>query len=259
MQIQTGSAWRRDLAEWSIPKRILDQAPENPWIYPPAYFQVDDVITDSVSHQKAREAVPAGGSILDIGCGGGVAALACVPPAAKAIGVDLQPKMLAMFVDSVKLRGVECESFEGLWPAIAPKVSNADVVTAHHVVYNVQEIEDFLLAMNSHARKRVVIEMPQQHPQSRFAPLWQHFWNLERPSVPTPTELMRVLIDLGIRANLELWDGYMGRNVDREQEAYYSTIRLCLPQARNNEVRAQLEMLSASTSRPLATIWWDVA
>lgn len=258
MNTTAGDIWRTALGGWAIPQEILEQAPENPWIHPPVYFRVGNEIVDSISHQRAREAMPERGSILDIGCGGGVAAFACVPPAGKVIGVDHQPEMLAMFADGAKLRGVEFETVEGYWPEVGSKVSRADVVTAHHVVYNVQEIENFLISMNSHALRRVVIEMPQQHPQSRSAPLWKHFWNLERPSDPTPLDLMKVLEDLGIKARLEMWDGYMGRNVDLAQEAHYSTIRLCLPQSRLSEVREQLEVLSASTSRPLATIWWDV-
>lgn len=258
LKSKSGDDWRLALSQWSIPSAILEQAPENPWIHPPVYFQVGEEIVDSVSHQRARESVPANGSILDIGCGGGVAAFACVPPAAKVIGVDHQSEMLEMLSEGAILRGVDFETVLGFWPAVADEVSGADVVTAHHVVYNVQEIEDFLLAMNSHARGRVVIEMPQHHPQSRFAPLWQHFWQLERPSTPTPQDLMRVLQELGIKANLELWEGYMGRNVDLDQEAYYSTIRLCLPQSCKSEVRTRLELLPSSTSRPLATIWWDV-
>ena len=48
------------------------------------------------SHERAREAVPEGGSVLDVGCGGGVAAFALTPPATSVIGVDHQSEMLAM-------------------------------------------------------------------------------------------------------------------------------------------------------------------
>ena len=181
METQSGNKWRAGLARWAIPENILEQAPTNPWIHPPVYFQVGDVIADSISHQRAREEVPKCGSILDNGCGGGVAAFACVPPATHVIGVDHQPEMLTMFAQGAKNRGISSETFEGFWPAIAPEIPKADVVTAHHVVCNVQDIEEFIITMSAHALKRVVIEAPQQHPQSRSTPLWKHFWNLERP------------------------------------------------------------------------------
>ena len=133
----------------------------------------------------------------------------------------------------------------------------ADVAVAHHVVYNVQEIEDFLLSMNDHAKKRVVLELPQRHPLSTSAPLWKHFWNLDRPIDPTPGQLVDVLAEIGISAHLELWSGPMRTESSLEQLAHYSRIRLCLPASREVEV---LEFLSGQpqiTERQLATIWWD--
>ena len=75
--------WRLSLARWAIPEEILANAPESPWIHPPELFGVPEVIEDSPSHERAREAVPANGTVLDVGCGGGVAAFALTPPAAR--------------------------------------------------------------------------------------------------------------------------------------------------------------------------------
>ena len=75
--------WRADLASWAIPEEIRVQAPQDPWIHPVAQFIAPDVIPDSPAHQVARAALPEGGSVLDVGCGGGRAALALVPPASR--------------------------------------------------------------------------------------------------------------------------------------------------------------------------------
>jgi SAM-dependent methyltransferase len=214
MHIPSGDSWRKALAGWAIPNEILDQAPESPWIHPPALFQIPDVIEDSPSHQRALEAMPEGGTILDIGCGGGIAAFALTPRATHVIGVDHQPEMLAMFAENAKKRDVTSSVFEGFWPDLASQVPVADVATAHHVVFNVQEIEDFLIAMNDHAAKRVVIEMPQQHPLANSAPLWKHFWDVDRPTTPTPNDLMTILHDLGFEAHQELWDGKIRQEGD---------------------------------------------
>jgi len=253
-----GNHWRQSLEAWAIPQEILDQAPENPWIHPPVMFQIPRDIQDSVSHQRAREAMPAGGSFLDIGCGGGIAAFAVVPPTGHVIGVDHQGEMLEMFTQNAAARGVTSEVFEGFWPMMAERVAAADVVAAHHVVYNVAEIEEFARAMNAHARNRVVIEMPQSHPLTTAAPLWKHFWNLDRPMQPTPNDLMAVLHELGIKAHLELWDGSMRTEADLESQAHFSRIRLCLPEFRESEVRDFLESQPKIAIRSLATIWWDV-
>ena len=258
METAAGVKWREALAAWAIPQEILDQAPENPWIHPPALFQIPATIEDSISHQRAREVLPFGGSVLDIGSGGGIAAFALTPPATTVIGVDHQPKMLEMFASNAHSRNLECETFLGFWPEISPQVPVADVAVAHHVVYNVSRIEDFLLAMNSHARKRVVLELPQQHPLSNATGLWKHFWNLDRPTGPTTTELMAVLEELGFKAQLELWDGSMRAETDVESAAHYSRIRLCLPDSREKEVLEFLEKEPKIAIRNLATIWWDV-
>ena len=259
METIAGDKWRKSLAAWSIPSDILRQAPESPWIHPPVMFQIPSEIEDSISHQRARESIPQGGSILDIGCGGGIAAFAVTPPASQVIGVDHQAEMLEMFSENARQRNVRSEIFEGFWPALEAQVPVADVVAAHHVVYNVPEIEDFILAMNRHARKRVVIEMPQMHPLTTAAPLWKRFWNLDRPSDPTPSDVMCILEELGIEAHLELWEGSMRSEADLASQAHFSRIRLCLPASREGEVLEFLRDQPKVAIRKLATIWWDIS
>jgi len=259
METAAGNIWRDSLAAWAIPKEILDEAPENPWIHPPVMFQLPDVIEDSISHQRAREVITPGGSILDIGCGGGIAAFAVTPPATHVIGVDHQSEMLEMFEENAKARGLTSQEFDGFWPDVANEVPVADVVATHHVVYNVPKIEEFLLAMNAHAKKRVVIEMPQRHPLTTATPLWKHFWNLDRPMNPTPQDLMKVLAELGINAHLELWDGQMRTEADLVSQAHFSRIRLCLPESREQEVLDFLKEQPKVAIRNLATIWWDIS
>lgn len=258
MQNESGNKWRQALAQWAIPKEILDQAPEDPWIHPPALFQIPDQVEDSPSHEIAREALTIGGSVLDIGCGGGMAAFALTPPAAHVIGVDHQSEMLVMFAENARKRSVTSEVFEGFWPAMADGVPSADVAVAHNVVYNVQNIEDFLQAMNDHAKNRVVIEMPQQHPLATAAPLWKHFWNIERPTTPTPGDLMEVLAEQGIDAKLKLWDGAVRQEADLATAASYSRIRLCLPAEREGEVLEFLESAPRQEVKKIATLWWDI-
>jgi hypothetical protein len=163
-----------------------------------------------------------------------------------------------MFEENAKSRGLTSQVFDGFWPAVEADVPIADVVVAHHVMYNVSPVEDFLLGMNAHASKRVVIEMPQRHPLTTAAPLWKHFWNLDRPTQPLPTDLMNVLAELGIEAHLELWDGSMRVEADLASQAHFSRIRLCLPESREPEVLEFLSNEPKVAIRNLATIWWDV-
>lgn len=249
--------WALDLAEWAIPESILNNAEESPWIHPPALFGVPDQIEMNPSHTRALEAMPIGGSVLDIGCGGGVAAFALVPPAVHVIGVDHQSEMLTMFAETAQTRGVAVDVVEGLWPAVAEQVPQCDVVTCHHVVYNVAPIVPFLRELDAHAGRRVVIEMPTRHPLTTMSRAWKHFWNLERPSSPTSDDLMLVLEEIGIGATMQIWSGLMRVDRNLDEAVNFMRIRLCLPSDRTSEVRDFLESEPVDTQRELATIWWN--
>lgn len=259
MDFSSQEEWARALAQWSIPQEILDRATTSPWIHPPVLFQVPDEINLTISHTRAFEALPVGGSVLDVGCGGGIAAFALVPPASHVIGVDHQPEMLEMFAENARKRGVTSEVFEGFWPEVALKVPTADVVVCHHVVYNVADIGAFLQALNSHARSRVVIEMPTRHPLSNMSGAWKHFWNLDRPTGPTSEDLVEVLKEIGIKPRVQYWSGPLRDRSDINQDAEFMRIRLCLPPERLSEVRDFMLANPLPKQREIATIWWDVS
>ena len=250
--------WRRALEAWALPERILASAEESPWIHPPELFEVPEVIAATPSHERAREALRDGDSVLDVGCGGGIAAFALTPPATHVIGVDHQPAMLAMFSANAAARHVECDVVEGFWPDVSARVPIADVVTAHHVVYNVADIVLFLRALDDHARSRVVLELPDHHPLSTMTEAWRHFWQLERPSEPTPRDLMDVLAEMGIAAQHEAWSApARDTQLDPRRAAHFMRIRLCLPAAREQEVYDYLMATPIKDARSLTTIWWD--
>jgi len=251
--------WRESLAAWAIPDEILNSAEESPWIHPPELFGVPDEITPSPSHDRAREALRPDGSVLDVGCGGGVAAFAVTPPASHVVGVDQQAAMLAMFQSNAQQRGVTCLTVEGSWPSVAAETPDADVVTAHHVVYNVGDIVPFLGALDAHARTRVVLEMPDRHPLSAMSNAWRHFWDLERPERPTPEDLLDVLDEMGLDAHRDTWRGARWSSPSPERAAHFLRVRLCLPASREREVYDFLLATGVTPDRDLSTIWWDVA
>lgn len=250
--------WKQDLASWAIPQEILDQAVEKPWIHPPALFEIPEVIGDSLSHQRAREAMPVGGTVLDIGCGGGVATYAITPPAVHAIGVDEQEAMLDLYKSNAVKYDITVETVLGQWPAVAAQTPKADVVTVHHVVFNVGEIVPFLAELNSHARNRVVIEAPVVHPMSNMSDGWKHFWNLIRPTVPQAADLIPVLEQMGIAANIEFFESEILLDKKVDGANGFIRRRLCLPEERQGEIDAFLEANPRPDRRQLAVIWWDI-
>ena len=250
--------WREALDAWAIPDEILATAPESPWIHPPILFDVPDTIVATPSHDRAREVLTKDSSVLDVGCGGGIAAFALVPPAIRVIGVDQQAEMLDMFAANAAKRSVACDTVEGLWPSVAGIAPVADVVTAHHVVYNVADIAPFVQALDDHARRRVVLELPDWHPLASMNDAWRHFWGLERPSGPTPADLLDVLAQLGIDARREQWTGVMRAEPSVEQATRFMRIRLCLPASRDDEVRDFMMSHASPRVRELSTVWWEI-
>lgn len=256
--MKSAEIWAQALSQWGIPEEILCQAEQSPWIHPPALFTVPETISDTPSHEIAREILAQGDSILDVGCGGGIAAFACAPPASEVIGVDHQQEMLNLFRNHAQKLNLKHKEFLGDWPQVQDQVPKANVVTCHHVVYNVSDINPFLVALNNHATKRVVIEMPQKHPLASLEQAWKYFWNLDRPTAPTPDTLMDVLKDLGINAQIKLWQSPIRSNLDFDQAAEFLRIRLCLPKSKINEVTDFIKSNPEPKERKLATIWWNI-
>ena len=255
--INSSDLWKSSLSSWAIPDEILTKAEESPWIHPPVLFDLPDEIKDSPSHQRAREALPEGGSVLDVGCGGGIGAFALAPKVKRVIGVDHQAEMLAMFKKNATRFDCTAQTFEGYWPDVADQVPEVDVVVSHHVAYNVPKINDFLIALNKKAKSRVVIEIPQQHPLMNLTAMWKHFWNLDRPSQPTADLLVEVIHDLGYKVKIEKWEGQLRDAIDFDTAAEFNRIRLCLPKSRYDEVLEFMKSHPPKTGRELATIWWD--
>jgi SAM-dependent methyltransferase len=242
---EAAGRWAEQLARWAIPEEILAQAPASPWQHDTAMFVVDDTLDRHArAAEIARSVLPAtGGVVLDVGCGGGRAAMSLVPPAERVIGVDQSPAMLAEFVRAAAMVGARSMTVEGRWPDVAPDTPIADVVVCHHVAYNVADIEPFLLALTAHARLAVVLVLPPRHPLSGWNDAWHHFWGLERPMGPTADDLAEVLDGLGLGA--ERWDvprpPLARATADATARVASARRRLCLSEDRDDELAAYLD------------------
>lgn len=252
--------WTEALQQWGIPQHILDAAPQSPWIHPVANFRpTGNLFVDTPSRVRALEALTGDEpSVLDVGCGGGRAAFGLTPPAASVFGVDHQQAMLDVFTEEAEARGVRVGTTLGDWPTVADRTPVCDVVTCHHVFYNVQQLPPFAAALGQHARHRVVVEMPMQHPLSTLSAAWLHFWDLRRPTSPTAHDALEVLLEMGLPARLEQFETPAPTTPApvTDIDVEHTRIRLCLPADRDSEVR---EFLVANPPGPRhsATLWWD--
>ncbi len=255
--------WAAQLDGWGLPPKILDQAPESPWFHDPRRFAVDDSLDrNSASAQWAREVLPpVGGTVLDVGCGGGRSALPLVPPASELIGVDSSGAMLDQFLAAAAGVGVARRTIHGQWPDVAPHTPNADVVVCHHVVYNVVDIVPFVWALTDHARLAVVVELPTAHPMSAWAPAWQHFWGLARPDGPIAEEFVTVLRELGLDPEVTVGRRSALSRVAADPAMFVVTPRrrLCLPAERDDEIAVWLEANPPPFAEQVATVRWPGA
>lgn len=255
-------AWSTALDSWGIPQEILDQAPESPWIHPVGLFTVDATARArrTPAERIALDALPEGGSVLDVGSGGGKAAFALTPRAGLVIGVDHQAGMLDAFAALADELGVRHEEILGDWPEVADAAPVADVVTCHHVLYNVRALAPFVRALDAHARHRVVIEIPWQHPLAGLSPAWRAFWELERPDGPTAQDAAAAIAELGIDVRIERFEApYDGPDLPFDEQVRHLRIRLCLPAERDADVAAFLAAHPPKQVRDLAVIWWDTS
>ncbi len=251
--------WADALAEWAIPDEILARAPAPPWVHPPRLFRVDPSaqVEDTPSHRAARRALGDGGTVLDVGCGGGGSSLPLVPPATHLTGVDEQAAMLANFAEACEARGVAHREVLGRWPDVAAEVGPADVVVCHHVAYNVADIGPFLVALTGHARRLVVVELPDRHPTSPFNPLWERFWGLTRPSEPSADLFVDVVRELGYEPEVEraVRPPRKPAAMDRAEYVAFVRQRLCLTPDRDAEIDAVIDDLTLTVSEIVTVSW----
>lgn len=230
--------WAQALESWAIPERILAQAPTSPWIHPPKMFRStaqDPINTPAM--RAASEFLGAGGTVLDVGCGGGRSSLPLGGLLRHVTGVDEQSDMLWQFTEAAARKGIASAAVEGKWPDAAGECPIVDVVVCHHVVYNVAALGPFVAALDAHATTGVVIELPDRHPQSPLNSLWEHFWGLTRPSEPSAELFVEVVRESGRSPEVVTTRRPQRQApVDRPELVAFVRQRLCLTADRDTEI-----------------------
>jgi SAM-dependent methyltransferase len=263
-------AWRVDLAAWAIPEHISAAVTESPWVLPREVFaRRADRLTGTPSgpsYDLAWAALDPPGSILDVGAGAGAASLPLLARATALTAVDNDAAMLALVAERGAAQGVSVRCVHGSWPEAAPQVPAADVVTCHHVLYNVPALVPFVTALTAHARRLVVTEMTATHPLVTLNELWLKFHGLRRPDGPTAADVLAILAAMGLRPGYRTWRRPGGADYASFDELTDVTRRrLCLPPERAAEVADALvgsgvdpglPVDLGSSGRDVVTIWW---
>ena len=262
--------WRSDLAAWAIPDHITAAVADSPWVLPRAVFarRADRVSAapSGPSFERAFAALEPPGSVLDVGSGAGAACLPLLSRCTRLTAVDSEPDMLDLLAQRAAPSEVPLQLVAGRWPDVAAEAGVADVVTCHHVTYNVPDIEPFLAALTAAARRIVVLEMTATHPLAMLNLLWLRFHGLVRPERPTADDLLAILAAMGMSADSQRWQRPGGRDYESFTELIEVTRRrLCLPSDRADEVAEALAGLGVEPERPIdlgssgrdvVTMWW---
>lgn len=259
--IAAAERWAEQVAGWGIPDHVLAQAPVSPWAHDPARFALDGPLdtgdgADTPSLAWSREVLPpTGGTVLDVGCGGGRGSIPLAPEATEVCGVDTNGDMLALFAETAAARGLAHRTLLGAWPDVASDAPIADVVVCHHVMYNVADPVPFLVALTGRARLAVVVEMPIRHPLSGWADAWEHFWGIRRPDGPSDLDIVEIATALGLHPEHRRWE--------RDPAQYESTDpvevvrrRLCLTPDRDAELEEWLAEHRPRYVDTMATLRW---
>ena len=263
--------WRGDLEAWAIPEHITATVAESPWVLPRQVFarRADRLraTPSGPSYQRAWAALDPPGSVLDVGSGAGAACLPLLPRATSLTAVDSDAEMLEKLSQRSAAAVITVRTVLGRWPEAAAEAAAADVVTCHHVLYNVPGVRPFVTALTASARRTVVAEMTAQHPLVSLNALWLRFHGLRRPKSPTAEDLIQILEAMGLRPAHETWRRPGGRDYASFDEMVDVTRRrLCLPSERAAEVADALADAGTdpedpedlgSSGRDVVSIWWD--
>lgn len=262
--------WREQLEAWEIPEEIIERAPESPWGFPVGMFRA------KADQARRREPTPSnlealrflgeGGTVLDVGAGGGAASLPLAGSAGRIVAVDESAGMIEAFLAAAAAVGVEATAVRGRWPDVAAEVDPADVVVCNDVLYNVQDLAPFALALSDHARSRVVVQITGRHPLVPMGPMWRRFHGLDRPDGPTADDAVDALGSIGLQVERRDWTtDSAGSFEDLDGLVAFMRRRLCLPAGRDPEIAEALEPLAVHEAggyrlgpmdRPVATLSW---
>jgi len=151
---------------------------------------------------RVRRDVTPETTVLDVGAGTGRHTLALAPHVKRVVAVDPSPAMLGFLKEDVaeqKLTNVETVASAWLDAEVEP----AEVVLCSHVLYPIADPVLFIRKLESSARQRVYVYLRVDPLPTDFG-LWSEFYGVSLQTQPTHLDLINLLAQMGIAAEVEI-------------------------------------------------------
>jgi len=220
---------------------------------------------------SVRRQIRPGETVLDIGAGTGRHALALAADAARVTALDPSPAMLGFLREDAEEAGLDnIDVIEAGWPDAAEETPPADIVISANVVYPIEDVVPFLVAMDAHARRLCFLQMMVRQPWFDPPGLWEAVHGEPRRPQPAYMEAVNLLHQLGCYANVQIASASIPRtfgDLDAAVERFAESVAVGEDEERRARLRAALErMLEKQEDGQLglpaqrfnqATIWWE--
>lgn len=207
-------------------------------------------------------------TVLDVGPGPGKYTLPLAKLASRVVAVEPSEQMAGFLQRNIESQGIENVTIvRQRWEEA--DVEAADVVLCSHVLYDVEDIEPFLIKLDEHANGFCFIAHHTGQYDPLFRELWQRVYGEERRPMPVFADLLLVLGELGIPA---VAAGTMQPQMrlsfaTMDEAVEYCTERMALSYsdpANRNLMRAYLgdllemigDRLYAPPSSDIGVAWW---
>jgi len=139
--------------------------------------------------------------LVDVGGGAGRNSLPLASRCREVINVDPSAGMGAAFLASAEGAGIRNARFvEGDWLEV--EGIEGDILLAAHVTYFAPRILPFIEKLDSAAKRRVIVNVLTVPPPNQMADFFRAVYGRERALVPNSDELMAVLEEKGIAAEV---------------------------------------------------------
>ena len=141
-------------------------------------------------------------TVLDVGAGTGRHTLALAPFAQKVTAVDPADAMLDLLREDIASAGISnVETVLADW--LEANVPPADVVICSHVFYPIADLIPFIRKLEASARDRVFVYL-RVDPLPTDIGLWREFYGVPLQAQPAALDLINLLAQIGIMADLEV-------------------------------------------------------